>query len=59
MQINFNTSTLKKQVEDNPLVAAGIGAAILNGAARLLNANTARKNANTWAKEVARRVKTK
>jgi hypothetical protein len=54
---SFDTSKLKEQVEDNPLVAAGIGAALLTGAAKLMNANTARKNAKTWKREVKRREK--
>lgn len=53
----FDTTNLKHQVEDNPLVAAGIGAALLNGAAKLMNANTGRKNAKTWRREVTRREK--
>lgn len=57
MQINFDTTKLKEQIEQNPLVAAGIGAALLNGAAKLMKANTERKNSKTWAKEVNRRVK--
>lgn len=59
MRITFDTTRLKKQIEDNPLVAAGIGAALLTGAARLMNANTARKNSNTWKKEVNRRTSQK
>ena len=55
MQINFDTTKLKEQVEQNPLLAAGIGAALLSGAAKLLNANTGRRNAKTWKREVARR----
>lgn len=55
MQINFDTTQLKKQIEDNPLVAAGIGAALLTGAAKLMNANTQRKNSKTWSREVRRR----
>lgn len=58
MQINFDTSRLKKQVEDNPLLAAGILAGLLSGAARLMNANTARKNSTTWKREVKRRERT-
>lgn len=58
MQINFDTTKLKKQIEENPLVAAGIGAALLNGVVRLINANTSRKNSRTWAKEVKRRQQT-
>jgi hypothetical protein len=56
MKIQFDTTHLKKQIEENPLVAAGVGAALLNGAAKLLNANTSRKNSKTWKKEVARRT---
>lgn len=54
---SFDTTRLKAQVEENPLVAAGIGAALLSGAAKLLNANTGRKNAKTWRREVKRREK--
>lgn len=58
MQITFDTTKLKAQLEENPLVAAGIFAAVLNGAAKLMQANTQRKNSKTWAKEVNRRTKT-
>ena len=58
MQITFDTKKLKSQVEENPLVAAGIFAAVLNGAAKLMQANTQRKNSKTWAKEVNRRTRT-
>jgi len=57
MKINFDATNLKRQVEDQPLVAAGIAAALLSGAAKLLNANTGRKNSNTWRREVKRREK--
>lgn len=57
MQIKFDFTKTKEQIEDNPLIAAGIGAALLTGAAKLMNANTARKNSKTWAKEVNRRTK--
>lgn len=53
----FNTEPLKRQIEEQPLIAFGVFAALLGGAAKLLNANTARKNSNTWRKEVNRRTK--
>lgn len=56
MQINFDTTQLKRQIEENPLVAAGVGAALLNGVAKLMQANTQRKYSKTWAKEVNRRT---
>jgi hypothetical protein len=52
---HFNTDRLKAQAEDNPLVVAGIGVAILSGFTKLMNANTARKNSATWRREVKRR----
>jgi hypothetical protein len=58
VKFQFDTAKLKEQVEDQPLVAAGIGAALLTGVVKLMNANTARKNSKTWAKEVNRRTKT-
>lgn len=54
---SFDTTALKTQIEQNPLIAAGVGAALLSGAAKLLNANTGRKNAKTWRREVNRREK--
>jgi hypothetical protein len=55
MKIEFDTTKLKKQVEENPLLAAGIFAGVLTGASKLMNANTQRKNSKTWKKEVDRR----
>lgn len=57
MKISFDTTKLKHQIEENPLVAAGIGAALLSGGAKLINARTGAKNAKTWRKEVDRRSK--
>lgn len=54
---SFDTTKLKSQIEENPLVAAGIGAALLSGAAKLMNANSNRKNSVTWRREVKRREK--
>jgi hypothetical protein len=54
-KFTFDTTKLKEQVEDAPLVAAAIGAALLGGAAKLMQANTDRKRAKTFAREVSRR----
>ena len=59
MKFEFDTTKLKHQVEENPLVAAGLLAAILSGGAKLMNANTGRRNAKTWRREVTRREKKK
>lgn len=57
MQINIDTDTIKQKIEENPILAVGATAALLSGAAKLMNANTARKNSKTWSREVARRSK--
>lgn len=57
MKFEFDTTNLKRQIEENPLMAAGVGAALLTGASKLLNSVTAHKNAKTWKKEVNRRTK--
>lgn len=54
-KFTFDTTKLKEQVEDNPLLAAGVLAGLLTGVSKLLNANTARSNAKTWKREVKRR----
>jgi len=53
----IDTTRLKEQVEDQPLLAAGIAVMALSGLTKLLNANTARQNAKTWKREVKRREK--
>lgn len=57
VKIQFDTTKLKQQIEDNPLVAAGIGVAFLNGGARMLKAYTDLRNSKSWRKEVDRRTK--
>lgn len=54
-KFEFDTTRLKAQVEEQPLLAAGILVGLLTGASKLLNANTARANAKTWRREVKRR----
>lgn len=58
-KITFDTTQIKQIIEQNPLVAAAAAAALLNGAAKLMNANTQRVNSKTWKTEVARRDRTK
>lgn len=50
-------NNLKRQAEDNPVVALGAGAVFIQAVSKLLSTNTQRKNAKTWAKEVNRRSK--
>lgn len=48
---------LKRQAEENPIVALGVGAAALTALSKLLDANTARVSAKTHAREIDRRVR--
>lgn len=57
--VKFDTTNLKKQLEEQPLVAAGIVAALLAGVGKVMNANTKRQYAKTWKKEVNRRTNPK
>lgn len=57
MKFEFDTTHLRKQIEEQPLIAAGVGAAILQGGAKLLNAVANNRNSKAWKKEVNRRTK--
>jgi hypothetical protein len=46
---------LKRQAEEQPLVALAVGTAALAAVTRLMQANTERTNSRTWSKEVERR----
>jgi hypothetical protein len=55
LQNNRFVQRLKVQAEENPLLAVFIGATALSVVAKVIQANTERSNARTWAKEVERR----
>lgn len=61
MQININAdkikADLKRAWEENTAMCLIAGATALTGVARLMQANTERKNSNTHRKEVNRRIK--
>jgi hypothetical protein len=48
---------LKAQAEANPLVAIAVAAALFTATSKLLDANTARVSAHTYAKEIDRRIR--
>jgi hypothetical protein len=54
--MNRFLENLKAQAEANPLVAVGIAATLLHGAAKLMEANTQRTYAKAHVKEIDRRV---
>ena len=46
---------LKRQAEENPILALGVTAAVATAASKLLHTMTEARNSKTWAKEVDRR----
>jgi hypothetical protein len=48
-------TNLKKQAEENPLVAIGVATVAVTAVTKLMQANTERTNSRTWEKEVDRR----
>lgn len=48
-------ANLKTQAEANPLIAFGVGAALLTAASKFIDAAGKAAGHRTWAKEVARR----
>lgn len=55
MKITIDTETIKARIAENPAASMAAAGALLAGVGKLMNANTARKNSKTWAKEVKRR----
>jgi len=47
---------LQKQVEENPLLAAGVGSSVVAVVTGLVNSIVSARNSRTWNKEVARRT---
>lgn len=46
---------VKKAFDDNPILFIGVSAGAIQATAKLIQANTERKNAKTWRHEVKRR----
>jgi hypothetical protein len=47
---------LKRQAEENPVVALGVGAALITAISKLVTASSNSRNSKVWAQEVERRV---
>lgn len=48
---------LKRQAQENPLLAAGVGAAILTAVGKFIDAAGHARGSHAYAKDVNRRVK--
>ena len=54
--MNKALDKLKRAAEENPLGALVVGGVVINAIAKLMNANTERRNSQAWNKEVNRRI---
>jgi hypothetical protein len=54
--VNAFLNNLKRQAEENPILALGIGAAAATAAAKLISSVASARNSRAWAKEVSRRA---
>lgn len=50
------TDNLKRQVQENPLLALSIGAMVVTATAKIIDASTQKSYARTHEKEVNRRI---
>jgi hypothetical protein len=48
---------LAKQAEENPIVAIGVGAALITAISKLMDARGNMRNSRAWSREVNRRVR--
>jgi len=56
--MNRFLTNLRRQAEENPVIAIGVGAAAVTALSKLLSASNENRNSKAWAKEVNRRVAT-
>jgi hypothetical protein len=47
---------LKRQAEDNPVLALGVAAALITAVSKLLDSSNNARNSKAWDREVARRT---
>lgn len=55
--MTFNTTKLKQQVEENPMLALAVGAAAITAIAKFVDAASAAQGRRAYAKQVNHRVK--
>lgn len=54
--MNDFIENLKRQAEQNPILAIGVGAALITAVSKFIDANSKVKNAKSWERETARRA---
>lgn len=55
--MDINLDNLKRQAEDNPLMALGVAAALITAVAKLMDANSAAQGRRAYAKQVDLRAR--
>lgn len=53
---NKFVNNLKRQAEENPVLAVVVGAGLVTATSKLVSAVSDSRNSRAWAKEVARRT---
>ena len=55
--MDINLDNLKREAEQNPLMALGVAAALITAVAKLMDAQSASKGRRAYAKQVELRAK--
>lgn len=55
--MNEFLENLKRQAEENPVLALGVAAGLITAISKLTDSTANAKNSKAWAKEVDRRIK--
>jgi hypothetical protein len=56
--MNRFLENLQRQAEENPMVAMGVAAALINAVSHLSKSRTDARRSKDWTKEVDRRINT-
>lgn len=54
--MNKFLDNLKRQAEENPVLALGVAAALITATSKLIDSTANAKNSRAWAQEVQRRA---
>jgi hypothetical protein len=54
--VNEFINNLKHQAEENPIIALGVGAALITAISKLIESSGNARNSKAWDREVARRI---
>jgi hypothetical protein len=55
--MNRFLENLKREAEENPVIALGVAAGLVTAISQLVNASANKRNSTSWRKEVNRRTR--